>query len=393
MKEHTIEPNGAVMDDIDKRVYEIKAQEGMRICPVCETVMEVTRRKCVNPDCGVNLKSAAKKLDGSEILGTALVAPPRQYHHRIRETHLGFTIDEVSNKAVVFVKEEFMKSYDEWPHVPSGHPDDPIPVTASDPVFVNPNSFESLKVVLRRIGSAAHIKRYHPDHPNAREWLSIGMDGLPYLVCREVIDSAHICSSCGKELLSHECHDHTLKEHIGQRVHYIREFDWAFIRIGKLHFEMNMARTFINVNWNVYFSALAYELGFKSEAAQNFVRKGSDHHKTMSVIKVAHIGLWCELLVPYVKDRLRSKSAMSVNDYLYVWLTQKGWHDDTYRYIFSTTWTYLMAIHMFRMGVRKNNSEYVCTGHLAFAPLFHRNTVAKYALIDLYDRLVLLKLF
>ena len=49
---------------------------------------------------------------------------------------------------------------------------------------------------------------------------------------------------------------------------------------------MNKAWHFIDLNWAVFFSRLSSELGFVSEAAQKFVRKGSDHHKTTSVVRV-----------------------------------------------------------------------------------------------------------
>lgn len=165
-----------------------------------------------------------------------------------------------------------------------------------------------------------------------------------------------------------------------------KEFDWVVLRIEKLHLEMNMARHFIDLNWDVFVSKLASELGFVSDAAQKFVKKGSDHHKTMSILKVAHIGLWKELLIPYIRDRLDSGSAMSVNDYLYDWMPNVGWKNDTYRYIFGMTWMYLMALWVFRMGIRRNNAAYVRAGQITFATVFHRNAVSKYALIDLYDR-------
>ena len=71
----------------------------------------------------------------------------------------------------------------------------------------------------------------------------------------------------------------------------MQEFDWVVLRIGKLHLEMNMARHFIDLNWDTFLSKLASELGFVSENAQKYMRNGSDHHKTLSVLRVAHIGL------------------------------------------------------------------------------------------------------
>ena len=66
-------------DDIDLRVPKMKAEEGMHVCPVCQTTMERTRRKCVNPECRVSLKEAEKEVQGTDVLGTALVAPVCQY--------------------------------------------------------------------------------------------------------------------------------------------------------------------------------------------------------------------------------------------------------------------------------------------------------------------------
>ena len=105
----------------------------------------------------------------------------------------------------------------------------------------------------------------------------------------------------------------------------MQEFDWVVLRIGKRHLEMNMARHFIDLNWDTFLSKLASELGFVSENAQKYMRKGSDHHKTMSVLRVAHIGLWKEMLIPYIRDRHVSGSPeISVNDYLYKWMPEVG---------------------------------------------------------------------
>ena len=167
----------------------------------------------------------------------------------------------------------------------------------------------------------------------------------------------------------------------------MQEFDWVVLRIGKRHLEMNMARHFIDLNWDTFLSKLASELGFVSENAQKYMRKGSDHHKTMSVLRVAHIGWWKEMLIPYIRDRLASGSPeISVNDYLYKWMPELGWKSATYSYIFGMTYTYLMALMVLRMGVRRNNSSYIRAGQLSFAPLFHRSSSSKYALIDLHHR-------
>ena len=82
----------------------MKAKEGMRVCPVCQTTMERTIRKCVNPDCRVSLKAAEKEVQGTDVLGTALVAPVRQYRHRVKKTQYGFDIDYNEERHVLSKK-------------------------------------------------------------------------------------------------------------------------------------------------------------------------------------------------------------------------------------------------------------------------------------------------
>ena len=383
VKEHTIS-DGIWTDDIDQRVTEMQSREGIRICPVCNTSMPNTKRKCVNKDCRVSLKSAEKAASGTNILGTALIAPVRTFQHRVHETSLGFQVQE--NEAFLYNKEKLWETFDKWTDVPSRHPTHPVKVETCDPVFVNLNSFDSVKEVLHQVGHAASVSHYHPEVPNARKWLSVTVDCSPYLVSRTVIDTVYLCCDCEMEVLYSMQDDHCLNAHRGRRVNFVREFDWVLRRIGKLHFEMNMARTFTVHNWEVFMSDLTKEVGFTSEAAQKYVKKCSDHHKTMSILKLAHLGFWHELLVPYVRDRLASGSPLSVTDFLYEWVVQVGWKHPNYRYIFNTTWRYLMGIQLFHIGVRRSNAEYIREEHMAFAPLFHINCASKYALIDLYDR-------
>jgi len=74
---------------------------------------------------------------------------------------------------------------------------------------------------------------------------------------------------------------------------------------------------------------------------------------------VAHLGLWQEMLIPYVRERLCSGLSVSVNDYLYTWLPENGQKDPTYLHMFRMTWTYLMGLQVFRVGVRRNNAKQV----------------------------------
>ena len=77
----------------------------------------------------------------------------------------------------------------------SNHADDPIPVFVLDPVFVNPNSCDSLKLVLRHIGQLAGVKRYKG---GMRDWVMICCEGLPFTMLFRLINDYYVCKECEK---------------------------------------------------------------------------------------------------------------------------------------------------------------------------------------------------
>ena len=112
-------------------------------------------------------------------------------------------------------------------------------------------------------------------------------DGLPYNIMRDIINNIYICQSCKDSFYQLESfHEH--KCYILHKVEPKREFDWIVPITGLLHFEMNAARSFIALNWDVFASTLGYDLGFKSIKAQEYLKKGSDHHKLWHFIEILY---------------------------------------------------------------------------------------------------------
>ena len=46
---------------------------------------------------------------------------------------------------------------------------------------------------------------------------------------------------------------------------FYHEFDWVFLVSGDGHFEMNLMKSFVKLNWNVFMKAFVDVMGFKSE--------------------------------------------------------------------------------------------------------------------------------
>ena len=129
-----------------------------------------------------------------------------------------------------------------------------VTISVSDPVFENLNSQKAVTEVLRRAGHTARITCYGFSGPNSREWITVTMDGLPFLIAVNIIKETFICHACahkeaaktgdisfyGKEWTDHLKSVHKDEESVGSA----KEFDWVVLHIGPLHMEMNMVKTF-----------------------------------------------------------------------------------------------------------------------------------------------------
>ena len=81
-----------------------------------------------------------------------------------------------------------------------------------------------------------------------------------------------------------------------------REFDWIVLLPGLLHFEMNSAKAFMELNWSLFMENIVIGLGFVSEKVLKYIRKGSDHHKLWQILEISYLSLTDELLLPYVRN-------------------------------------------------------------------------------------------
>lgn len=151
---------------------------------------------------------------------------------------------------------------------------------AGEPDFVNPNSYENIIQVIQAIGIRAGIKQYGE---GTRMWLLVECDGLPYNIIRDIIANVWRCSHCSK------CYYGSYQNHKCQSINRRREFGWLVPVSGLLHLEMNVARSYIKLNWDVFISRIAGILGFSTPKSQEYLRKGKDHHKLWHFLEILYI--------------------------------------------------------------------------------------------------------
>ena len=225
--------------------------------------------------------------------------------------------------------------YDSFPNYPSSLPQ--LTIKAGEPDFINPNSYHNVIQVIQSIGFRAGVKRYGQ---GTREWLMIECDGLPYNLIRDIIDNVWRCAQCSKcfyGLLPFQEH----KCHVLHNIEPTREFDWLVPINELLHVEMNVARSFIKLNWEVFTKCFGGILGFKSPRAQEYLKKGADHHKLWHFFEILYMSISLELSI----------------------------QDPNYIYMQHSVFTYLHAMMMMRSGLSTTLGVLIFANFAVFAKL------------------------
>ena len=183
-------------------------------------------------------------------------------------------------------------------------------------VFVNPNNFIRVKMVLEEILRLTKTDVKHNtlvkieddgtvtvkvlEVHNMRTWVVVTLDGLPHKIAIDVIKHCYKCELCGKEITVNS----DVVKHMQDTGHRIfwKKFGNIILKIGGLHAEMNMLRSFVSLTWEIYYSFLCKSIGFKSPKAQLLQLKVQDMHKswdTFNTVREAIVKELVKLFVDY----------------------------------------------------------------------------------------------
>lgn len=220
------------VDTIDKKIQIEAIAESTITCTQCGTLNEKRKRICG----GCKGKDGLK--DGREIKKHAEREDKRNTDKRTEVDFVKISF-ETTDENTTSVTE-----VDRYSHIHSNH-NGSHAIVLTDPVFCNPNSIETVAMVLRKIGSENGIFRYGG---NKRYWTFVCCDGLPFMICKKLKEEAVICTvgQCREKMLSKsECIAHQKKMHPDvEKCEFVYEFDWFYLRIGGGHYEINLIRGF-----------------------------------------------------------------------------------------------------------------------------------------------------
>lgn len=350
-------------DIIDQMVTKLQKERDYKTCGDCNIFVSKTKRKC--PQCKKDLVrlTAAKEgdtNDQNESGESTLVLP---------------LIPDKKEKSAE-------KEYIRYEHVKSGHPDEPIPVYVLDPVFVNPNSYDSLKLVLRHIGKIAGVKRYKGVE---REWAMVCCDGLPYTMLFRLIYDYYTCSVCGQIFFGTDQIETHKKLHTEKPdMLFFREFDWVYIHSADGHYEMNLMKSFVNLNWDVCMKSMAYRMGWTSDAALKAAKHCYDNHKTWQLFLTFHFGTLMELLIPYIRTFPNEREDKpTANGFLKFICSMEG--NPNYMYMFEMVSRYSQSVINLRMGIRRNNTILIQSAKFMSKELFHGRNHPRYQQIEMIE--------
>ena len=184
-----------------------------------------------------------------------------------------------------------------------------------------------------------------------RKWTIAGCDGLPYVLGSRLIERNAALQNIA-------------------------------MTPGPGHFEINMVRCVFKLLWKVLLIDVAKLLNFSSPKALEACQKAFDHHKSWQILIILFFGTVDELLLPFVRECMAANKGPSLQDfYLYL----NDCQNPNYLFMKDMMFTALLALIIFRTGVRRNHSDMMLAGRLKFSSLFFGTNMSFYQEISFRD--------
>ena len=264
-------------------------------------------------------------------------------------------------------------------------------------VYVNPNNFIRVKMVLEEIQKLTKTNDKHTklikieddgsiteqvqELNNIRTWVLVTLDGLPHKIAIDVLKHCFKCEECGKEFTvnsdvtkHNQNHGHNL---------FTKMFGNIILKIGGLHAEMNMLRSFVSLNWHISYSFLCKSIGFRSPKAQLLQQKVQDIHKSWDTFMTTRDATIKEVVKAYI-DFANEHNVDATADNFESWLKNEVKNPniklqmEIQKYFGTSVWLY-------RAGVRANYHKLYRAAIRVFSGLFHVNGNLHYSAIEAFD--------
>ena len=264
-------------------------------------------------------------------------------------------------------------------------------------VLANPNTFPRVKLVMRKIKELTGTSKVHNSSitfkdsknvevktwgvNNIRTWVVITADGLPHKLLIDVVKHCFICDVCGEDFdVMSDVTGHMLD--YGHKT-FVKEFGNCIVKIGGLHMEMTMLRSFVSLTWNIYYSFLCRAIGFLSPKAQLVQQKVTDLHKGWDTFMSQRFAILREIARLFLK--YSEKNGIEANSENFEVWEKTVVKNENLKVLIQIQKYFGTSIWLYRAGTRSNHFKLSRAGSRVFSGLFHINGNHNYSLIELYD--------
>ena len=398
-----------VHDNVARLVETAERERLYLQCPSCGTYVERRLRNCPNDACSVgNVRAALAEERGVDLVSTEHSRVSRQPTVRAG-TRFVYTVEQGECGPVI---RRSMSSCSTSESSASSQKVSPAVLVPIEPYFVNPNSHEALRRLLRHIGSECGIKGIGGSD---REWVIVVYDGLPYNLMRTVmLDSRQNCqrtalmdagipniaslrkpqlkAECSRRGLSQQGNKADLRQRLQAFVEHqlqqrslsplppqVGEFDWVVCQSGGLHWEMKLAQCLVDVLWSFLYEAFCKSQGYTTPRQLAWAKSCKDHHRTMDELSRFTDGIYDELLRPYVL------SAENPSPCGYFAWSEQYSENKTYSWLLHLALQYCFPLFMFRRGMRDNNMALLLEARRLLTPMIHARNHPGYQVIEMFE--------
>ena len=195
-------------------------------------------------------------------------------------------------------------------------------VVTGEPDMIKPNSIENIKRLLQILRVRAGIAiSGTSDEENKREWLFVENDGgIVNPILKLIFNTS---------------------EEVRQ------SFNWIVPQMGLLHLEINAAKSFMGLCWDVFMRSVCYELGFQSENALKYAKKGSDHHKLWEILEITYIAFVDELIYQFTVFCVSHGVPINIANY---WMFATKVKNPNFLFVQQMVLTFLHGLMLLRKG-------------------------------------------
>ena len=372
-------------DRIDEEVRKQEFSSQFKECFHCGN-KEVPKSKRNCPTCNNNIKMSERRASGVDNRGTYTekVVNRRKSveEYRVKDEVIEGGPVKLQYEKVTHIRSEYSKFQDRSDKKP--------PLHVHEPVFVHPCSYDSVAVVLRNIGEASGILQYGT---GMRKWIVVVCDGVPYNLCRRVIQSSNLCLVCNESCNGRDqCVSHANDVHNTEydELAFQKEFGWVLLQPGPGHVEMNMVKSFVELTWDVYWKSMVKIFNFKSEAALKSANKVTDHHKGWTLCRILREAATAELVLPFVRAELKKTQPCLTPEAFFKFAMDAV--NPNYTFMSDSIMELMDSVFLYRAGVRCGDIKFMESGRAKFSKVWSARNHPLYRELEMADSLALARM-